>query len=67
MKLDISHIPADKTALSWVKMLFDQMDYDAIIISEDQAKTVFSTGKDSWDIYRGVPIYILATPKRLKI
>lgn len=66
MKLDISDVPADKTALIWVKMLFETADYKGIIVSEDQAKTVFCVGSELWDLYRGVPIYVAVTPKRLK-
>lgn len=67
MKLDISHIPAEKTSLSWVSMFFSDEGYAGIIISEEQAKEVFC-GSDGqpWDYYRAVPIYVAVTPKRLQ-
>jgi len=60
MSLDISHIPAEYTCLSWVVMLFEATKPDSIVISEDQAKKVFCMADGPiWDLYRGVEIKIV--------
>jgi len=60
MSLDISHIPAEYTCLSWVVMLFEATKPDSIIISEDQAEKVFCAPDGViYDLYRGVEIKIV--------